>query len=306
MKISGSKPLDWYIILQPNKYDNIYNSEYEINNNKLESLYLMKKGFQTQNKKIFEDGEKMYEEFIKKNENIKNTFVNNLKKKTDIKEKIFEVKKNIYIQTLNKKSIKELNTKYKEVSKLLFFIGALLYSGIFLGISDLFSMLPTHESLMASVPVILILGFNVLINMGTGFNGEIITYSKYYKFNIIAIAILVVLNVSLNLLFLAYFKMGIESVALASLISLVGFNLAKLVFIYKKFELLPFDKSYLKLVVIVAVSLLIANFLPKFESVLANLIFKIGVCFLLNLSIIYKLKLVYQYNFWVDKILKRH
>ena len=25
MKISGSKPLDWYIILQPNKYDNIYN-----------------------------------------------------------------------------------------------------------------------------------------------------------------------------------------------------------------------------------------------------------------------------------------
>ena len=111
MKISGSKPSDWYIVLQPNKYDNIYNSEYEINNNKLESLYLMKKGFQTQNKKIFEDGEKMYEEFIKKNENIKNTFVNNLKKKTDIKEKIFEVKKNIYIQTLNKKSIKELNTK---------------------------------------------------------------------------------------------------------------------------------------------------------------------------------------------------
>ena len=207
---------------------------------------------------------------------------------------------------LKENNLKELNTKYKEVSKLLFFIGALLYSGIFLGISDLFSMLPTHESLMASVPVILILGFNVLINMGTGFNGEIITYSKYYKFNIIAIAILVVLNVSLNLLFLAYFKMGIESVALASLISLVGFNLAKLVFIYKKFELLPFDKSYLKLVVIVAVSLLIANFLPKFESVLANLIFKIGVCFLLNLSIIYKLKLVYQYNFWVDKILKRH
>jgi O-antigen/teichoic acid export membrane protein len=141
--------------------------------------------------------------------------------------------------------------------------------------------------------------------MGTGFNGEIITYSKYYKFNIIAIAILVALNVSLNLLFLAYFKMGIESVAVASLISLVGFNLAKLVFIYKKFELLPFDKSYLKLVVIVAISLLTANFLPKFESVLANLIFKIGVCFLLNLSIIYKLKLVYQYNFWIDKILKR-
>jgi hypothetical protein len=58
---------------------------------------------------------------------------------------------------------------------LLFFIGALLYSCIFLGIENLFLLLPTHENLMASVPIILILGFNVLVNMGTGFNGEIIT-----------------------------------------------------------------------------------------------------------------------------------
>ena len=44
---------------------------------------------------------------------------------------------------------------------------------------------------MASIPVILILGFNVLVNMGTGFNGEIITYSKYYRFNLIAIGVLI-------------------------------------------------------------------------------------------------------------------
>jgi O-antigen/teichoic acid export membrane protein len=204
---------------------------------------------------------------------------------------------------LEENNLKELNIKYKEVSKLLFFIGALLYSGIFLGISDLFSMLPTHESLLASVPVILILGLNVLINMGTGFNGEIITYSKYFRFNIFAILLLVLLNVSLNLIFLGYFKMGIESVAVASLISLVGFNLAKLLFIYKKFRLLPFDRSYLKLIIIVIISLAIASFLPKFDSVLLNLMFKIMVCFLLNLVIIYKMKLVYQYSFWIDKVL---
>jgi O-antigen/teichoic acid export membrane protein len=67
--------------------------------------------------------------------------------------------------------ISELDLKYKEISKLLFFIGALLYSCIFLGIENLFMLLPTHENLMDSIPVILILGFNVLINMGTGFNG---------------------------------------------------------------------------------------------------------------------------------------
>lgn len=205
---------------------------------------------------------------------------------------------------LKENNLKELNIKYKEVSKLLFFIGALLYSGIFLGISNLFLMLPTHESLMASVPVILILGFNVLINMGTGFNGEIITYSKYYKFNIIAIAILVVLNISLNLLFLSYFKLGIESVAFASLFSLVGFNLAKLIFIYKKFGLLPFDKSYLKVVSIFTLVLIFTYFLPNSQSNLVNLIYKIGVCFVLNLGLIYRLKLVYQFHYWVDKLIK--
>lgn len=164
-------------------------------------------------------------------------------------------------------------------------------------------MLPTHDSLIASVPVILILGFNVLINMGTGFNGEIITYSKYYKFNIIAIAILVVLNISLNFLFLSYFKLGIESVAFASLLSLVGFNLAKLIFIYKKFGLLPFDLSYLKVVSIFTFVLIFTYLLPNAPSNLLNIIYKIGVCFGLNLALIYRLKLVYQFHYWVDKLI---
>ena len=36
--------------------------------------------------------------------------------------------------------ISELDLKYKEISKLLFFIGALLYSCIFLGINNLFML----------------------------------------------------------------------------------------------------------------------------------------------------------------------
>ncbi|WP_395074674.1 lipopolysaccharide biosynthesis protein [Flavobacterium sp.] len=205
-----------------------------------------------------------------------------------------------YLKTEN---YTELNMKYKEVSKLLFFIGAILYSCIFLGIENLFMLLPTHENLIASIPVILILGFNVLVNMGTGFNGEIITYSKYYKFNLIAILLLVILNISLNLLFILYFKLGIEAVAVASLLSMVVFNLAKLLFVYKKFKLFPFDKSYLKLVVISSSILILIYFLPNFNSILLNLIYKITLCVFLNIIIVYKLKLIYQINFWINKII---
>jgi O-antigen/teichoic acid export membrane protein len=215
---------------------------------------------------------------------------------------IFTLYAPIISNYLKNENYRELNMKYKEISKLLFFIGALLYSCIFLGIENLFTLLPTHQNLMASIPIILILGFNVLVNMGTGFNGEIITYSKYYKFNLIAILLLITLNVSLNLLFILYFNLGIEAVAVVSLLSMVIFNMAKLWFIYKKFKLFPFDKSYLKLVVVFTTVLSLVYFLPLFDSVMLNLIYKVALCFALNLSLIYKLKLVYQLNIWVNKI----
>ncbi len=216
---------------------------------------------------------------------------------------IFTLYAPIISNYLKNNNLSELNMKYKEISRLLFFIGALLYSCIFLGIENLFLLLPTHQNLVATIPVILILGFNVLINMGTGFNGEIITYSKYYRFNLIAIGILIVLNVSLNLIFLLHFHFGIVSVAIASLISMVVFNTAKLVFIYKKFKLFPFDLNYLKLVLITIFVAFLVYFLPNFSSVFVNLIYKTGLCLGLNLILIYKLKLVYQYNLSLNKIL---
>ena len=216
---------------------------------------------------------------------------------------IFTLYAPIISNYLKNNNLQELNMKYKEISRLLFFIGSLLYSCIFLGIENLFLLLPTHQNLVATIPVILILGFNVLINMGTGFNGEIITYSKYYRFNLIAIGILIVLNVSLNLIFLLHFHFGIISVAIASLLSMVIFNAAKLIFIYKKFQLFPFDLNYLKLVLVTIFIALLVYFLPNSSSVFINLIYKTGLCLVLNLIIIYKLKLVYQYNLSLNKII---
>lgn len=199
-----------------------------------------------------------------------------------------------------------LNKDYKAAAKFLFFIGAVFYSCIFLGIENLFLLLPTHENLIESVPIILILGLNVVINMGTGFNGEIITYSKYFNFNLKAILLLIVLNISLILLFIKVFHFGIVGVASASLLSMVIFNISKLVFIYKKMKLFPFDLSYLKLVLVFASTLTFVYFLPILENPFWNLIYKCGLSLILNLSIIYKLKLVYQYHFQIDRLIEKY
>jgi len=205
---------------------------------------------------------------------------------------------------ITSKNFKELNLKYKETARLLFFIGALLYSCIYLGVNDLFSLLPTYDALKETIPVINVLGFSVLINMATGFNTEIISYSKYYKFNMVTILLLVFINVGLNLYFIYYTNLGIVGVAYASLIAMIIFNCSKLIFIYKKFKLLPFDRAFLKLGLLFLVSGILVYLLPTTNSNLLNLSYKVGLSLVLNIVVVYKLRLVFQVNVWVDKALR--
>lgn len=198
----------------------------------------------------------------------------------------------------------ELNTKYKEVAKLLFFIGAVLFSCIVLGIDDLFHLMPTYDKIKDSIPIVLILGFSVLINMATGFNGEIITYSKYYRFNLITILLLIFLNVSLNLYFIYYTNLGIVGVAYASFLAMTLFNISKLVFIHKKFGLLPFDCGFGKLALVFIISGVGIYLLPDSDSHFINLIYKTGLSLVINITAIYKLRLIFQVNQWIDKALR--
>lgn len=202
-------------------------------------------------------------------------------------------------------NIIELGGKYKDVALLLLFIGGLFYSCILLGVEDLFLMLPTYEKLKGAIPVIYVLSLSVVVNMATGFNGEIITYSKYYRFNLITVALLIAFNVSFSLYAIYYTNMGITGVAWASFLSMSLFNIAKLAFIYKKFRLLPFDSRFAKLAVIFTLSTIGIYLLPDTGSHLVNLIYKCGLSLLLNVILVYRLCLVHQVNDWMDKLLAK-
>jgi len=191
---------------------------------------------------------------------------------------------------------KELHKKYKENAKLLFAIGAVLYSCIFLGVNDLFSLLPAKENLLSSVPILSILGIGILINMGTGFNSEIISFSKYYRFNVIAILIMILLTIGLNLFFLRVLNMGMIGVAYATLISISTFNLLKTFYVWQKFRISPFDKKYGILFLVIASVGILINFIPNQNSHFWNLILKSGGCLLINLVLIYKMKLIYRFR----------
>lgn len=201
--------------------------------------------------------------------------------------------------------LKTLNKKYKEVAKNLFFIGMVLFSCVVVGIEPFFKLLPTYDNLAPSLPVIYLLGINVVINMSTGFNSEIISYSKYYRFNLISILSLMVLNVLLNYILLTQTNWGILGVALASLFSLTLFNTVKTLYIYYKMRLFPFDFIFLKILTVMMLILLVGLIIPSAENNLYTLILKVGLILILNLVLVLKTNWIPLISGAVNKILKK-
>lgn len=218
---------------------------------------------------------------------------------------VFALYSPIISKALKNNDLMLLRVKYAEVAKNLYFIGILMFGCMILGISDFIALLPTANQLAPTIPILYILGINVVLNMATGFNTEIIAYSKFYRFNLIAILSLAFLNIGLNFFILTQTNLGIIGVAYASLFSMLVFNLIKLLFIYNKFRMLPFNKSYVKLVLLSLGLLGICYVLPldfigKFAFVVR--------CFLFSLSFVGILLItgwVLELNINIQKIANR-
>ena len=60
-------------------YEDFNTLQYQLTNDKLESLYLIKRAFKYKDNKLFEEGEKMYDNSTKKNEDIQNIILKNIK-----------------------------------------------------------------------------------------------------------------------------------------------------------------------------------------------------------------------------------
>ncbi|MDM1494022.1 oligosaccharide flippase family protein [Myroides odoratimimus] len=218
---------------------------------------------------------------------------------------VFALYAPIISDLIKRAELRTLNMKYKEVARNLFFIGMLLFSCVAVGIEPLFQLLPTYDKLAPSLPIIYLLGINVVINMSTGFNTEIISYSKYYRFNLVSILSLMVLNVVLNYVLLAYTDLGIFGVGLASLLSLTLFNIAKTYYIYQKMKLWPFDTNFFKLLLLMVTFVVIIFSIPNSFHPLLVLVLKVGLVIILNFIVLLKTNWVIGIKSMLDKLLRK-
>ena len=171
----------------------------------------------------------------------------------------------------------ELDRFHKKTSLSLFFLGLVLFCCIAVGFPYLADFMKNGEDFRASEPIVWVLGFAMLFDLATGFNGHIISLSRYYKFNIVVMLILAVLTITTNMLFLKHTDLGILGIAIAYAISLSLFNIIKIIFNYIKFKVFPLGIEMMYAMILGCISINVALLLPDLKLNILNLFYKPAV-----------------------------
>lgn len=153
-------------------------------------------------------------------------------------------------KNLKEDNLDEVEKIYKRSSINQLIPGFLVFIGVWSNLENLLDILPKDYS--SAGGVVIIIGIAKLIDMVSGINGAIILNSVYYRFNLYAIIILVVVSVALNYWLIPVY--GILGAAIATAVSLFLYNLIKGIYVWIKFRMQPLTP---KILIVVGLSALI-------------------------------------------------
>lgn len=152
---------------------------------------------------------------------------------------------------LNEKNKLDLKILYQKSSLTLFIISGFIFLIIILNINELYKLI--NENYVDGLIVVFIIGLTKLLDSILGNNNAILFNSDYYRMVLILGVFLAVLTVVLNIVFIPLY--GINGAAFATFIAILIYNVAKIVFVYNKFRMLPFSSNTVKVIVLLLVSL---------------------------------------------------
>ena len=180
-----------------------------------------------------------------------------------------------------------LETLYKKTSLTLFIASGILFLLIVLNLEDVYLLLP--ENYRDGFYIVFFIGMAKVFDSLLGNNNSILYNSKYYKTILIFGVGLAALTIVLNLLLIPIY--GIEGAALASFVSILLFNLTKLIFVKLKFGILPLTKSTFKVfATLVLLGVLFSVFNFDFHPIV-NILLKSAFVVIMYLGILYRFEI---------------
>ncbi len=151
----------------------------------------------------------------------------------------------VIAENFQKNELPAINLLYKQVSNRQLYICLLLFIGIWSNIDVVYQFIPNQEIYESGKWVVFLIGIGKLFDVMFSVNGEILVFSKHYKFNLTATIGMSILIILLNFLFIPIY--GIIGAALASALVMLLFNLTKFIYLRIKLGFSPFSGETIRI-----------------------------------------------------------
>ena len=179
-------------------------------------------------------------------------------------------------------------------------IGLLLIIGILGNINNIFELLPKEYS--KGYYVLVFISFSFLLDMLIGVSTNIIGSSKYYKMQSYFTLLLIVILFFSNIVFIP--KYGIAGAAFASLLSKFIINGLKVLFIYLKFKLFPFNGKIIISFLIAMCCYFLSRLLPDIGNLIVDIFIRSSMITIVFISLIYIFKVSDEVNNKISEFYK--
>jgi O-antigen/teichoic acid export membrane protein len=137
------------------------------------------------------------------------------------------------------KKLDQISRIYKRSSINLLLIALFLFGNIWLCYEDGIQALQINPLYLQGKYVVFFFGLKLIVDMGTGVNGQIMGTSNFWRFEFLTGIILLLLIVPLNYVLIT--KVGIVGAGISNFVAYTIYNIIRLVFLWKKFRMQPFS-----------------------------------------------------------------
>ncbi len=163
----------------------------------------------------------------------------------------------------------------------------LLFIGIWANIDNLLMLLPEKYAHIQWVVFWIALGS--FIDMSTGINNTIIGTSPTYKIQSLFMLIFVAIIIFSNAIFIPIY--GIEGAAFASALSMFVFNFMRWIFLWKKYNMQPFNYKFLIVLLIGFLVYIVARLIPSINPFYIDLLVRSSIMGILYIVFVWILNL---------------
>jgi len=201
---------------------------------------------------------------------------------------------------LNERDKIALEDLYKRSSITLLVVSGFIFLLIILNINQLYQILP--EKFTGGLFVVLIVSLAKLYDNSLGNNNAILFNSDYYRMVLFFGVLLALMAIVLNAVFIPVY--GIEGSAFATFLAVFIYNTIKIIFVKRKFNMLPFTIGSAKVTLALIVLSLAFYFWDFPFHPVMNIILKSGLIGLIYFVLIYKLNVSEDISEQIKKYLK--